>query len=250
MSKVYKIKHGDLFFFLVIFFLSGLIIGSTFAPVKEKEVVKYVPSNITITGTSVEMLLPAVDQEGTGVVGKLITTIKPGSGLVLVNVNDVIAQYNTQLSGRTAAKAASSVSKIDLSKLDIIYTIKVNATAIEGPSAGAAMAVSIIAALENKTLNDEVSITGVINEDGSISPAGAILEKARTAKEHGIKTFLVPVNQSLESKITPERQCRTADGIEYCSIRYVEQGRTIGEIADLQVVEVSDIEEALKYFVK
>lgn len=250
MIQSYKIKGGDLFFLLVIFFLSGLIIGSTFAPAKDKEVVRYVPSNIAVAGTSVEMLIPAVDQEGTGVVGTLITTIKPGSGLVLVNVNDVIAQYNTQLSGRIAAKAASLISKIDLSKLDIIYTIKVNATAIEGPSAGAAMAVSIVAALENKTLNNEVSITGVISEDGSIGPAGAILEKARTAKEHGIKTFLVPVNQSFESKIRPERECKLADSIEYCSIRYVEKGRTVSEITDLQILEVARLEEAMRYFIK
>lgn len=246
----YNIKQGNLFFLLALIFLAGIIIGFNAAPIKEKEVVRYLLSNLTVPGNSIEMLIPAVDQEGNGVAGKLITTIKPGSGLVLVNVNDVIAQFNTQLSGRTAAKAASAFTKIDLSKLDIIYTIKVNATAIEGPSAGAAMAVSIVAALENKTLNENVSITGTINEDGSISQAGAILEKARTAKEHGITMFLVPLNQSLESKIIPERACRISEGIEYCSIRYDEKGKTIGELTGLETAEVASIEEALRYFTK
>lgn len=250
MTQLYKLKQGDLFFVLTLLFLAGFIIGFTLAPAKEKEVVRYVPSNIAVAGTSIEMLVPAVDQEGNGVVGTLITTIKPGSGLVLVNVNDVIAQFNTQLSGRIAAKAASAFTKTDLSKLDIIYTIKVNATAIEGPSAGAAMAVSIIAALENKTLSSDVSITGTIKEDGSIGEAGAILEKAQVAKMHGIKTFLVPANQSLERTVRPERECSFVDSIEHCIVRYVQKGRTVGEISGLDVIEVSNLEEALRYFIK
>ena len=239
-----------MFALLALLFLVGLVIGFALAPTNEKEVVRYVPSNTAVAGTSISMLVPAVDQEGNGVVGTLITTIKPGSGLVLVNVNDVIAQFNTQLSGRIAAKAASAFTKTDLSKLDIIYTIKVNATAIEGPSAGVAMAISIIAALENKTLSSDVSITGTIKENGEIGEAGAILEKARAAKAHGIKTFLVPSNQSLESTVRAERSCSFVDSIERCSIRYVQKGRTVGEIAGLETVEVSNIEEAIKYFVK
>jgi uncharacterized protein len=231
-------------------FASGIIVGVFIAPVREKEVIRYQISDLAVPGNSVEMLIPAVDQEGTGVAGKLITTVKPGSGLVLVNVNDVIAQYATQLSGRTAAKAAAAVSQIDLNNLDIIYTIKVNATAIEGPSAGAAMAVSIVAALENKTIRSNVSITGVINEDGSISPAGGIAEKARAARENGVTTFLVPVNQSFESKIRPERECELIDDIEYCTVTYIERGKNVGEILGLRVVEVSTLQEALKYFVK
>lgn len=249
MAQFYKLKQSDLFSLLALLFLSGLIIGFTLVPAKEKEVVRYVPSNIAVAGTSILMPIPAVDQEGNGVLGNLITTIKPGSGLVLVNVNDVIAQFNTQISGRTAAKAASGFTKIDLSKLDIIYTIKVNATAIEGPSAGAAMAVSIVALLENKTLNSDVSITGTINEGGSINQAGAIIEKARTAKGHGIKTFLVPPNQSFESKIRPEKSCNNVDGIEYCSILYVEKGKTLAELVGLKIVEVANLEDAMKYFV-
>jgi len=243
----YFLERKDMVFAIAFFFIVGFIFGTALAP--EKEVVRYLVSNFSVAGNSVKMTIPAVDQDGNGVAGLLITTIKPGSGLVLVNVNDVIAQFTTQLSGRTAAKAASGFTKIDAGNLDIIYTIKVDASAIEGPSAGAAMAISIIAALQNKTLLDNVSITGTISESGEIGPAGGILEKARAAKKIGVRTFLVPPGQVLESNIVPEKQCSLTDGVEYCKVQYVEKGRTLGELTGLQIIEVSNLQEAVGYFI-
>src|SRR3990167_5870925 len=38
----------------------------------------------------------AVDDNGNGVSGLLTTQVRGGTGLVLVNINDVLANYNTQ----------------------------------------------------------------------------------------------------------------------------------------------------------
>ena len=110
------------------------------------------------------------------------------------------------------------------------------------------MALSIIAGLENKTLDKNVMITGTINENGTIGQAGGVFEKALAAKSSNIQTFLVPKGQSLEHNVLRERDCRNLDGIEYCSVRYAQQ-RT-GTILNMTVIEVGSLEEALRYFEK
>lgn len=203
-------------------------------------------------GGSVEMIIPALDTNGNGVSGKLITTVRPasieGTGQVLVSVNNVVSQFDTQLSARTAVKAAQKFTKKQLSDYDIIYVLNVDAQAIEGPSAGAAMAVSALAAVENKDINPEVAITGAITEDGAIYPVGGIEKKADASRQAGIKKFLVPKGQSTESAAQRIRTCSSSGDREYCKITY-----EVGNIeiaAGIEVKEVSDIGEALQYFIK
>ena len=85
------------------------------------------------------MPIVAVEKNGGGVIGKVITTVKPGTGLVLVNINSILAQYDTQYSGRTAAHAAANYTRMNLSNWDVIYTMVIDAQVVEGPSAGGAI---------------------------------------------------------------------------------------------------------------
>ena len=235
----------------------GVIIGVQFSPLFKEKVVRVTEQQIKyVNGTSIiqqgrttEMLIAAVDSNGNGVAGKLITTVKPGTGLILVNINDVFAQADTQLSAKTAALAASNYSGVDLSGLDIIYSIKVNASVVEGPSAGASMAMSVLASLENKTLDPTVAITGTIDERGNVGTVGGVLEKAVAARDVGIDTFLVPSGQGSEEGSSKRvRECRTINGIERCRITYEAGRKSLGTDINVTIVEVRNIGEAAKYF--
>ena len=212
----------------------GVIIGVQFSPLFKEKVVRVTEQQIKyVNGTSIiqqgrttEMLIAAVDSNGNGVAGKLITTVKPGTGLILVNINDVFAQADTQLSAKTAALAASNYSGVDLSGLDIIYSIKVNASVVEGPSAGASMAMSVLASLENKTLDPTVAITGTIDERGNVGTIGG----------------------SEEGSSKRVRECRTINGIERCRITYEAGRKSLGTDINVTIVEVRNIGEAAKYF--
>ena len=252
IKKSVALNRRDFVFYLFTAMFIGFVLGTHLSPLyKEKVVTKqeviYLPGNAS-NGISVEMPIVAVDSQKNGVLGKLVTTAKPGTGLVLVNVNNVLAQYDTQLSGRTAARAASNFTKIDLQKWDIIYTIVVDATVIEGPSAGSVMAVSVIAALQNKTINHSIAMTGTINEDGSIDPAGGIKEKARTAKENGITTFLVAANQSQDTSRKSETECKMINGTNFCEVKYVETKTDLSKELNMSIIEVASISEAARYF--
>jgi predicted S18 family serine protease len=245
--KLYGIKKENVALALLMTFLAGFIFGTHMSPYLRTEIIEKEcePANITAEN-SVEMLVPAVDSEGNGVVAKLITRVRPGSGLVLVNVNDVLANYDTQLSGRTAAKAAADYINVSLINYDVIYSIIVDASVVEGPSAGSAMAISILFALQDKIPNPDVMITGTINEDGSIGRAGAVLEKARAAKKLNMTTFLVPANQS-KSNTGKTKYCKLIDLIEYCEVDYGSPVN-IGAELSMTVAEVSNIGEAMGYF--
>lgn len=194
------------------------------------------------------MLLPAVDSEGTGVAGTLFTTVKPGSGKILLDTSRILNYLDTQLSGRIAAKAAGDYARVNLSTVDITYTIKVNASLIEGPSAGAGMAVSVLLALENRTA-DNITMTGTINPDGTIGQVGSVLEKARVAKENGATLFLVPRGQSVAEETSRTRTCSKQGTMEACRISYTTQKVDIGAHLGIEVREVSNIGEAYGYFV-
>lgn len=231
----------------IFIFIAGLAGGYYYHNLQNESVGVIVDEQDSRT---VEMIIAAVDSEGKGVTGKLFTTVRPaaspGSGQVLVSVNNVLSQLDTQASARTAVHAAGRYTDKKISDYDVIYVMEVNARSIEGPSAGAAMAVSALAALNNRLIDPHVSITGAIREDGTIAPVGGVEEKFAAAKNAGIRVFLVAGGQSVESTAERSKTCTTSNGYEYCKVSYSVKKTSISD--DLK--EVSDIGEALEYFVK
>ncbi|MFU0824518.1 MAG: Lon family ATP-dependent protease [Clostridium sp.] len=90
--------------------------------------------------------------------------------------------------------AASVIRKItdkDISDYDIHVNV-IGGGRIDGPSAGAAITISIISALLNKPIRQDTAITGEISLRGKIKPVGGIFEKVYGARRKGIKLVLVP----------------------------------------------------------
>jgi len=197
----------------------------------------------------VKIYVPAVDNEGKGVATILKVGIKPGNGKVLVDINSIIFWLDTQQSIQTAKKVAQEITKADLSKFDLIYSLEnINASVVEGPSAGAALTIATIAAIEGKELNPKVMITGTINPDGTIGPVGGIIPKAQAAKEVGATTFLVPEGQGTQVNYIPEEKCERVGYFTFCTTTYKKKIENVGKSVGIDVVEVKDIREAMKYF--
>lgn len=201
-----------------------------------------------ITTNKVVLKVPAVDDDGNGIATTLIVQSMSGEGRVLTNINQLLFWVDTQHSIQTAKSVAEKITKVDTSRIDLIYTIDTNASVIEGQSAGAALAVATVTVLSNRTLNPEVMITGTINEDGTIGPVGAVTAKAQAAKEAGAKLFLVPEGQSIRVTYVPKRTCEKIGQINYCTTEYVPKPTEPVSEAGIKVQEVSTINEALKYF--
>jgi uncharacterized protein len=202
----------------------------------------------TIPHRGVALKVPAVDNEGNGVVTTLLVEAQPGQGRVLTDINNLLFWVDTQYSIRIAQRVAQNITKINVSNVDLVYAIETNASLIEGPSAGAALTIATIAALENKTLNQSVMITGTINPDGSIGPVGGVEEKAKASKDVGATLFLVPEGQGTEVSYKPVQKCEKIGPITYCTVTYKTEKTDISKSAGITVKEVSTVDEALKYF--
>ena len=197
----------------------------------------------------VEILLPAVEESGDGIIASLKVEVNEGKGRTLLEINDISFWEDTQQSVRTAKSVAEKITGVDATKYDIIYSINANASKIEGPSAGAAMAIATTIALENKTINNSVVITGYLREDGTIGKVAGILPKAKTAKENNMQLFLVPLGQRTQTKIETKKNCEDYAYTTFCQTEAVEKNVDIQEEVGINVVEVGSISEALKYFV-
>ncbi|MFH7903119.1 MAG: S16 family serine protease [Candidatus Aenigmatarchaeota archaeon] len=198
--------------------------------------------------SKVEFPLLAVDENGNGVITKLIVEVKNGSGKILVNIENLLFWIDTQNSIRIAKSLAEKITKINTSNLDIIYTIEANASIIGGPSAGSAITIATIAALTQKEFKKDVVITGTIDENGNIGRVGAIKEKCLAAKNYGAKICLVPKGQSIEFELIPKRDCTRIGNFEFCRITFETKEIDISKEIGIKVIEVYNIEDALKYF--
>ncbi|MEQ8156154.1 MAG: Lon family ATP-dependent protease [Clostridiaceae bacterium] len=96
--------------------------------------------------------------------------------------------------------AASVIRKLtnkDIKDYDIHVNV-VGGGNIDGPSAGVAITLCIISALEEKPLRQDVAVTGEISIRGKTKPVGGIFEKIYGARRKGIKLVLVPKDNEKE----------------------------------------------------
>ncbi|MBI4176356.1 MAG: hypothetical protein HY518_04065 [Candidatus Aenigmarchaeota archaeon] len=204
-----------------------------------------------LTNESAKVIrVPAVDEDGNGVSTVLFVQAAPGSGRALVSIDNILFFTDTQSSIRTAKKVAEDVTGMDTSKFDIIYSIDAEASIIEGPSAGAALTIATIAAIEGRDIRPGVTITGTVNHDGTIGPVGGILEKAAAAKEAGADTFLVPLGQGSQVSYRTERHCEQVGRTEVCTVEQIPQKVNVESQAGINIVEAGTIKEALEYFLE
>lgn len=189
-----------------------------------------------------------VDNQGGGVVGNVTVEIRPGKGRILVNTQPLQGIY-TQDSERIAVKVAHDITGFDFSNYDVIYTIVTpKANVVEGPSAGGAMTLATISAIQGKTISPAFSMTGTIEEDHSIGRVGEILVKAKAAADSGVTVFLIPKGQGTQMQYVKKSRTPAPgwyiETIEPIPVNIIEYAK---ENWGMDVYEVSNIEESMKY---
>jgi uncharacterized protein len=117
-----------------------------------------------------------------------------GTGHVFVDTNP-FTQIDLQGSARIAAMVASDILGIDEKLYDFYYIIEINSPVIGGPSAGGALTVATIAAINKWKIKPGIAMTGMIDPDGTIGPVGGIPYKLQAAAANNVTVFLVPQGQ-------------------------------------------------------
>ena len=70
---------------------------------------------------------------------------------------------------------------------------------VDGPSAGAAMAVVAISALTGRAVDGESAVTGEITVHGAVKAVGGVPAKVEAAKQAGIKRVFIPKENDAET---------------------------------------------------
>lgn len=126
---------------------------------------------------------------------KIESTYYKGSGNIITTgyLGDIFKE--SALISYGYIKSNYDKFNIDYNRLienDIHINVPEGAIRKEGPSAGVTLTTSIISALTEIEIPDNISMTGEITLTGDILPVGGIKEKIISAKEYGIKKIFIP----------------------------------------------------------
>lgn len=174
--------------------------------------------------------------------------IRPGKGRVLVQTTPLMGVI-FQDAANTAVFVAENETGRELSSSDVIFSISADEEipGVDGPSAGALMTLLTISAIKNTPLNESVTLTGTIDNEGNIGEIGGVLEKAEAVKAGGKTLFLIPrenselvtyklVERNFGGFTVIEREPEVVDAEDY-----------IEENVGVNVEYVDGIEDVLKY---
>ncbi|HEY0327888.1 MAG TPA: endopeptidase La [Rhodopseudomonas sp.] len=134
----------------------------------------------------------------TDVGGELLTiegVMMPGKGRMTVtgNLRDVMKESISAAASYVRSRAITfGIEPPLFERRDIHVHVPEGATPKDGPSAGVAMATTIVSVLTGIPIRHDVAMTGEITLRGRILPIGGLKEKLLAAARGGIKTVLIP----------------------------------------------------------
>ena len=96
-----------------------------------------------------------------------------------------------------AASVVRQVTGKELSSYDVHINV-IGGGNIDGPSAGLAVVLTVISAVEGIPIRQDVAVTGEISLQGKVRPVGGIQEKIYGARQSKVKRVLVPADNKRE----------------------------------------------------
>ena len=87
---------------------------------------------------------------------------------------------------------------------DIHLHIPAGAQPKDGPSAGVAIATSLVSLVTGRSVRPDVGMTGEITLRGQVMPVGGIKEKVLAAHRSGLKTVILPTRNEADLEDIPQ----------------------------------------------
>jgi ATP-dependent Lon protease len=166
----------------------------------------------------------------TEVGGELLTiesVVMPGKGKIMITgkLGDVMQESVQAARSYVQSRAVAFGIKPTLfDRRDIHVHVPEGATPKDGPSAGVAMATTIVSALTQNPVRKDIAMTGEITLRGRVLPIGGLKEKLLAALRGGITTVLIPKDNEKDLAEIPDN---------------VKKGLTI--------IPVGDVDEVLRH---
>jgi ATP-dependent Lon protease len=162
----------------------------------------------------------------TEVGGELLTiegAMMPGKGKMTVtgNLKDVMKESISAAASYVRSRAVDfGIEPPLFDRRDIHMHVPEGATPKDGPSAGIAMATSIVSILTGIPTNRDVAMTGEVTLRGRVLPIGGLKEKLLAALRGGIKKVLIPEDNAKDLIDLPKS---VKEGMEIIPVSRMEQ---------------------------
>jgi len=157
-----------------------------------------------------------------------VSTVRAPKGQGRVTVTGVVDEEEIGTVGRTMRRKGVAKGSVE-NVLTVLrrylgvdprdYDIHVNfpgGVPIDGPSAGATIAVAIYSALTNRPVDNRVAITGELSIRGFVKPVGGVTAKIEAAKQAGATKVLIPKDNWQEIM-------REAEGVEVIPVETLDE---------------------------
>ena len=134
-------------------------------------------------------------------------TLVPGKGKLLLTgkLGEVMKE-----SGRAALSYARvnakrlGLQEFNWEKLDVHIHVPAGGVPKEGPSAGITLTTALISALTERAVRRDVAMTGEMTLRGHVLPIGGLKEKVLAAHRAGIRTIILPKENTKDLVDIPE----------------------------------------------
>jgi len=153
--------------------------------------------------------------------GQLGDVMKESAQTALTVLKSLVVN-KTKFKGKKSLLAmAAFLEDEDLfKKFDIHIHVPAGAIPKDGPSAGLAMCTAIASMLSNTPIRPDVAMTGEITLRGLALPIGGLKEKVLAAKRAGIKTIIIPEQNTKDLVDLSKSALR---GLKFVSVRHVDK---------------------------
>ena len=130
----------------------------------------------------------------------------PGSGRLILTgqLGDVMKE--SAQAAMTLAKGHARELGVDplvFEKSDVHIHVPAGAVPKDGPSAGVSIFASLVSMLTQRTVQNDVAMTGEISLRGLVLPVGGIKEKVVAAARSGIRTVILPARNRRDFEDIP-----------------------------------------------
>lgn len=162
----------------------------------------------------------------TEVGGDLLTiesAVMPGKGNIIRtgSLGDVMKESVEAARSVVRSRSRRLGIKDELfEKRDIHIHVPDGATPKDGPSAGIAMTTAFVSALTGIPVRADVAMTGEITLRGEVTAIGGLKEKLLAAHRGGIKTVLIPEENTKDLQDIPEN---VKDHLEIVPVKWIDQ---------------------------
>jgi ATP-dependent Lon protease len=140
-----------------------------------------------------------------GTILQIESAIIPGKGaLILTGQLGDVMKESAQIAISVVRKLCEETEPQFFNSHDIHIHVPEGAVPKDGPSAGVTIVTSLLSAIRNVPVRNDLAMTGEITLRGRVLPVGGIREKVLAALRSGIKEIIIPSKNKKDLQKIPE----------------------------------------------